>query len=83
MNPLTSEWYQIDTKGMAMTLRLEAEQDNKLTEVAAALGLSKQQAIEKAVEQFLERESQDAIMKRVFELVRTRDAELLARLADA
>lgn len=66
-----------------MTLRLAEEQDKQLTVVASALGLSKQQVVEQAVEQFLERESQEAILKSVFELVRTRDRELLERLADA
>jgi predicted transcriptional regulator len=66
-----------------MTLRLAEEQDKQLTEVAGALGMSKQQVVEKAVEQFLARESQEAILKSVFELVRTRDRELLERLADA
>jgi predicted transcriptional regulator len=68
---------------MAMTLRLAEEQDKQLTEVAGALGLSKQQVVEKAVEQFLARESQEAIVGRVFEMVRVRDKELLERLADA
>lgn len=66
-----------------MTLRLAEEQDKQLTEVAGALGMSKQQVVEKAVEQFLARESQEAIVGRVFEMIRVRDKELLERLADA
>ncbi|MEY2915111.1 MAG: hypothetical protein RL454_40 [Actinomycetota bacterium] len=68
---------------MAMTLRLAEDQDKQLTQVAAALGLSKQQAVEKALEQFIERESQDAILKSVFDMVRVRDRELLEKLAKA
>ena len=68
---------------MAMTLRLAEDQDRQLAEVAQTLGLSKQQAVEKAVGQFLERESQEAILGRVFAMVRTRDRELLERLADS
>lgn len=66
-----------------MTLRLAEEQDKQLTQVASHLGLSKQQVVEQAIEQFLERESQEAVLKSVFDLVRTRDKELLERLADA
>jgi len=66
-----------------MTLRLAEDQDRQLAEVAQTLGLSKQQAVEKAVGQFLERESQEAILGRVFAMVRTRDRELLERLADS
>lgn len=66
-----------------MTLRLAEDQDRQLAEVAQKLGLSKQQAVEKAVGQFLERESQEAILGRVFAMVRTRDRELLERLADS
>jgi predicted transcriptional regulator len=66
-----------------MTLRLTDEQDAKLSEFATAAGLSKQQAVSKAVDEFLEAQSEDAIVKRAFELVLTRDRALLERLADA
>ncbi|MEN9962195.1 MAG: hypothetical protein RIS66_608 [Actinomycetota bacterium] len=68
---------------MAMTLRLTEEQDAKLSEFATALGLSKQQAVSKAVDEFLEAQSEEAIVKRAFDLVLTRDKALLERLADA
>jgi predicted transcriptional regulator len=68
---------------MAMTLRLTEEQDAKLSEFANALGLSKQQAVSKAIDEYLATQSEDAIVKRAFELVMTRDKALLERLADA
>jgi predicted transcriptional regulator len=76
-------WYQFDTKGMAMTLRLEAEQDKQLAQVAEHLGISKQQAVALAVERFLELEWQRAVIKSSFARVLERDQELLERLADA
>jgi hypothetical protein len=76
-------WYQFDTKGMAMTLRLEAEQDKQLAQVAEHLGISKQQAVALAVERFLELEWQRAVGRQVIDLVMTRDKELMERLADA
>jgi hypothetical protein len=76
-------WYQFDTKGMAMTLRLEAEQDKQLAQVAEHLGISKQQAVALAVERFLELEWQRAVGRQVIDLVMTRDKELMQRLADA
>jgi hypothetical protein len=76
-------WYQFDTKGMAMTLRLEAEQDKQLAQVAEHLGISKQQAVALAVERFLEFEWQRAVGRQVIDLVMTRDKELMERLADA
>jgi hypothetical protein len=76
-------WYQFDTKGMAMTLRLEAEQDKQLAQVAEHLGISKQQAVALAVERFLELEWQRAVGRQVIDLVITRDKELMERLADA
>jgi predicted transcriptional regulator len=68
---------------MAMTLRLTEEQDAKLSEFANALGLSKQQAVSKAIDEYLANQSEDAIVRRAFELVMTRDKALLERLADA
>jgi hypothetical protein len=80
---LTRKWYQFDTKGMAMTLRLEAEQDKQLAQVAEHLGISKQQAVALAVERFLELEWQRAVGRQVIDIVMTRDKELMERLADA
>ena len=66
-----------------MTLRLEAEQDKQLAQVAEHLGISKQQAVALAVERFLELEWQRAVGRQVIDLVITRDKELMERLADA
>ena len=66
-----------------MTLRLEAEQDKQLAQVAEHLGISKQQAVALAVERFLELEWQRAVIKSSFARVLERDQELLERLADA
>ena len=66
-----------------MTLRLSTEQDAALTQIAEQLNLSKQQAVTLAVERFIEQNDQRAIVRQAFELVKTRDAELLRRLADA
>lgn len=68
---------------MAMTLRLTPEQDAQLTAVAQALNLSKQQAATQAIEEFLESRDQEVMVKRAFDLVLKRDAQLLRRLADA
>jgi predicted transcriptional regulator len=80
---LTFEWYQFDTKGMAMTLRLAEEQDKQLAQVAEHLGISKQQAVALAVERFLELEWQRTVIKSAMARVLERDKELLERLADA
>lgn len=66
-----------------MTLRLEAEQDKKLAQVAEHLGISKQQAVAMAVEKFLEQEWQRTVIKSAMARVLERDKELLERLADA
>lgn len=66
-----------------MTLRLSTEQDAALTQIAEQMHLSKQQAVTLAVERFIEQNDQRAIVRQAFELVKTRDAELLRRLADA
>ena len=68
---------------MAMTLRLTAEQDAKLSEFANNLGLSKQQAVSKAIDEYLATQSEDELVKRAFDLVQGRDKGLLERLADA
>ncbi len=68
---------------MAMTVRFQAKLDLDLEAVAAAQGLSKQQALVAAVEAYVERNKQQGIVQEAFDLVLERDAELLARLADA
>lgn len=68
---------------MAMTLRLNPELDKQLTEVAEGLGISKQQALAEAVEQFVRTNHQGVIIRRVFAEALVKDKELLDRLADA
>jgi predicted transcriptional regulator len=68
---------------MAMTLRLTPEQDSKLEQIAADLGISKQQAIVETIESYDLRAKRRRLMDEAFELVMTRDAELMRRLADA
>lgn len=68
---------------MAMTLRLSEEQDARLDNIAAALGLSKQQAVITLIEHFDEAASRKAQISQIFDKVMKRDAELIARLADA
>ncbi len=66
-----------------MTLRLDQKTDQRLTEVADALGISKAQAVAKAVEDFLATQSSEAVASKVFDKVLKRDAALLERLSDA
>ena len=66
-----------------MTLRLTEKQDAQLAAVAESMNVSKQRAMEIALEEYLERNDQERIMKEVIETVLTRDAELMRRLADA
>lgn len=68
---------------MAMTLRLTEKQDAQLAAVAESMNVSKQRAMEIALEEYLERNDQERIMKEVIETVLTRDSELMRRLADA
>lgn len=68
---------------MAMTLRLDPETDALLTKLAEQTGMSKQAVIEAAIVRQYGTLSQEAVARRVFEQVATRDAELLQRLADA
>ena len=68
---------------MAMTLRLTPELDAKLDIIAAQLGVSKQLAVEAAIERYDAREKRQAQMNEALNLVLTRDAELMERLADA
>jgi len=66
-----------------MTLRLTEQQDAELAAVAESMNVSKQRAMEIALEEYLERNNQTRIMKEVIETVLTRDAELMRRLADS
>jgi hypothetical protein len=66
-----------------MTLRLNPETDSLLNEVAEDLGISKQQALAIAVNEFIEKRHQKLVIKRVVAEVLERDRVLLDRLADA
>jgi predicted transcriptional regulator len=68
---------------MAMTLRLTEQQDSQLGAVAESMNVSKQRAVEIALEEYLQRNDQKRIMNEVIETVLTRDAELMRRLADS
>jgi predicted transcriptional regulator len=68
---------------MAMTLRLEPELDNDLSDVAELLGLSKQQVVAQAVAIFLEAQKNRLEMRRTVEMILQRDAELMKRLEDS
>lgn len=64
---------------MAMTLRLTDEQDRMLTELAAAQQISKQEAVVRAIADYVGRraELRDALLKRIVD----EDAALLDLLA--
>jgi predicted transcriptional regulator len=68
---------------MAMTLRLTEQQDSQLGAIAESMNVSKQRAVEIALEEYLQRNDQKRIMKEVIETVLTRDAELMRRLSDS
>ncbi len=66
-----------------MTLRLDETIDAQLTQVAESNGISKQQAVIEAIEQYLISNQQKVIAKAAFDLVLQRDAKLLEKLSDA
>lgn len=66
-----------------MTLRLEPELDNDLSDVAELLGLSKQQVVTQAVAIFLEVQKNCLEMRRTVDMILQRDAELMKRLEDS
>jgi predicted transcriptional regulator len=76
--PVVSSRYHL---GMAMTLRLSAEQDAKLAELARAQGVSKQQAVLRLIDAATERTVRRREIDTIMDDVLTRDAELLDRLA--
>lgn len=66
---------------MATTVRLSDEAERRLAELAAELHLTKNAVIEKAVLELDERTGRRARVRTAFDVVRTRDAELLERLS--
>ncbi|GAA1752302.1 ribbon-helix-helix protein, CopG family [Agromyces humatus] len=66
---------------MAMTLRLDADHDRLLEALAAKYGRSKTEVIEIALDELAARADKSARTRAAFDRVRTRDADLLDRLA--
>jgi predicted transcriptional regulator len=68
---------------MAMTLRLTEELDKKLDETAEYLGLSKQQAVTKAVEMYIDAMAERQQVLDAMDALMVQDKKLMERLADA
>jgi len=68
---------------MAMTLRLDNDLDQRLSEHARRTGVSKQKLVTTAIEAHLARESQFVKAEQIIGKVLARDKELLERLATA
>jgi predicted transcriptional regulator len=68
---------------MAMTLRLTEEQDAQLGAVAESMNVSKQRAVEIALDEYLAKHDQERVMSEILNKVLSRDAELMRRLADS
>jgi hypothetical protein len=66
---------------MAMTLRLDEEHDRLLEALAARYGRSKTEVVEIALDELAIRADKTARTQAAFQRIRTRDAELLDRLA--
>ena len=66
---------------MAMTLRLDENHDRLLEALAAKFGRSKTEVIEIALDEFAARADKSARTRAAFDRIRTRDADLLDRLA--
>jgi predicted transcriptional regulator len=68
---------------MAMTLRLTAELDQKLTTTAENLGLSKQQVVDRAVALYLVSMEERQNVIAAMDSMMVQDKTLMERLADA
>jgi predicted transcriptional regulator len=68
---------------MAMTLRLSAEQDQTVQNIADQLGCSKQQAVIAAIEAFDAKSHRKKQIDQIVDIILVRDKEILDRLADA
>lgn len=68
---------------MAMTLRLTEELETTLGLIAQERKVSKQRVIEELIGAAGEKSLRKARLAQAFELVMTRDKELMERLADA
>lgn len=67
---------------MAMTLRLTPEQDAKLADLALAQGISKQQDVRRLIDAATLRAGREERLSAIVRRVKTRDEELLNRLAE-
>ncbi|MGL5858343.1 MAG: ribbon-helix-helix protein, CopG family [Angustibacter sp.] len=65
---------------MAMTLRLDPQLDQALSDVASRLGKSKQQIAVTAIREYTDQQQQ--FRRRALERIVAEDAELLRRLAE-
>lgn len=68
---------------MTPLLMLDQEAGALLTEIAKRLGVSRQQALQLAIDHFIYENDTHAIATRTVDEVLVRDAVLLERLADA
>jgi predicted transcriptional regulator len=66
---------------MAMTLRLDEDHDRLLEALATKFGRSKTEVVEIALDDLAARTDKSARTRAAFDRVRTRDADLLERLA--
>lgn len=76
-------WYQVDTIDcMAMTLRLTEEQDQALTELAAAQGVSKAEAAARAIMDASERDHRARLIDDALDDVLRRYPKTIKRLGE-
>lgn len=68
---------------MAMTLRLTPELDQILDATSERLGISKQQAVTKAVEMYVEAIAERQQVLDAMDALMVQDRKLMERLADA
>ena len=68
---------------MAMTLRLTAELDQNLEATSERLGISKQQAVTKAVEMYIDAMAERKQVLDAMDALMVQDKKLMERLADA
>ena len=68
---------------MAMTLRLTQELDQTLEATSERLGISKQQAVTKAVEMYIDAMAERQQVLDAMDALMVQDKKLMERLADA
>jgi predicted DNA-binding protein len=66
-----------------MTLRLTAELDQNLEATSERLGISKQQAVTKAVEMYIEAMAERQRVRDAMDALMVQDKKLMERLAEA